>query len=66
MAPTAASLEALSKLRQLNPVTGWYVVTLLVFNLHSKRLYSAQDKKEKELLVTGFSDLNASSMSLTA
>jgi len=45
MAPTAASLEALSKLRQLNPVTGWYVVTLLVIVLY---IYGVEIKKARE------------------
>lgn len=29
MAPTAASLEALSKLRELNSENGWYIIPLL-------------------------------------
>jgi len=45
MAPTPASLEALSKLRQLNPVTGWYVVTLLVIVLY---IYGVEIKKARE------------------
>ena len=45
MAPTAASLEALSKLRQLNLVTGWYVVTLLVIVLY---IYGVEIKKARE------------------
>ena len=45
MAPTEASLEALSKLRQLNPVTGWYVVTLLVIVLY---IYGVEIKKARE------------------
>ena len=45
VAPTAASLEALSKLRQLNPVTGWYVVTLLVIVLY---IYGVEIKKARE------------------
>ena len=45
MAPTAASLEALSKLRQLNPITGWYVVTLLVIVLY---IYGVEIKKARE------------------
>ncbi|NVM16588.1 MAG: hypothetical protein HWN80_02660 [Candidatus Lokiarchaeota archaeon] len=45
MAPTAASLEALSNLRQLNPVTGWYVVTLLVIVLY---IYGVEIKKARE------------------
>jgi len=45
MAPTAASIEALSKLRQLNPVTGWYVVTLLVIVLY---IYGVEIKKARE------------------
>jgi len=45
MAPTPASLEALSKLRQLNPDTGWYIVTLLVIVLY---IYGVEIKKARE------------------
>ncbi|NHJ23615.1 MAG: hypothetical protein EAX89_03515 [Candidatus Lokiarchaeota archaeon] len=45
MAPTAASLEALSKLRQLNPETGWYIVTFLVIVLY---IYGVEIKKARE------------------
>ncbi len=45
MAPTPASIEALSKLRQLNPVTGWYVVTILVIVLY---IYGVEIKKARE------------------
>jgi len=45
MAPTPASIEALSKLRQLNPITGWYVVTILVIVLY---IYGVEIKKARE------------------
>ena len=45
MAPTDASLEALSKLRQLNPETGWYIVTLMVIVLY---IYGVEIKKARE------------------
>jgi hypothetical protein len=45
MAPTAASLEALSRLRQLNPETGWYIVSLLVIVLY---IYAVEIKKARE------------------
>ncbi len=45
MAPTPASVEALSKLRQLNPVTGWYVITLFVIVLY---IYGVEIKKARE------------------
>ena len=45
MTPTPASLEALSRLRQLNPETGWYIVTLLVIVLY---IYAVEIKKARE------------------
>ena len=45
MAPTDASLEALSRLRQLNPETGWYIVTFLVIVLY---IYAVEIKKARE------------------
>ena len=45
MTPTPASLEALSKLRQLNPETGWYIVTFLVIVLY---IYGVEIKKARE------------------
>ncbi|MFX0011011.1 MAG: hypothetical protein ACFE9R_11900 [Candidatus Hermodarchaeota archaeon] len=45
MAPTAASLEALSKLRILNPEFGWYIITLLAIVLY---IYGVEIKKAQE------------------
>ena len=45
MAPTEATLEALSNLRQLNSETGWYIVTLLVIVLY---IYGVEIKKARE------------------
>ena len=45
MAPTDASFDALFNLRVLNPVTGWYVVTLLVIVLY---IYGVEIKKARE------------------
>lgn len=45
MAPTDASLEALSKLRQLNPVTGWYIIPLMVIVMY---IYAVEIKKARE------------------
>ena len=45
MAPTDASLEALSKLRQLNPETGWYIIPILAIVLY---IYGVEIKKARE------------------
>ncbi|NVM46389.1 MAG: hypothetical protein HWN79_15880 [Candidatus Lokiarchaeota archaeon] len=45
MGRTDASRDALSILRQLNPETGWYVVTLLVIVLY---IYGVEIKKARE------------------
>jgi hypothetical protein len=45
MAPTDASLEALSKLRILNEDFGWYVIPLLAIVLY---IYSVEIKKARE------------------
>jgi len=45
MAPTDASLEALSKLRQLNPLTGWYIIPILAIVLY---IYGVEIKKARE------------------
>jgi hypothetical protein len=45
MAPTDASLEALSKLRILNPEFGWYIITLLAIVLY---IYGVEIKKAQE------------------
>jgi hypothetical protein len=42
---TAASLEALSNIRQLNQTTGWYIVTLLVIVMY---IYSVEINKARE------------------
>jgi hypothetical protein len=42
---TPESLEALSRLRQLNPETGWYIVTLLVLVMY---IYAVEIKKAQE------------------
>lgn len=43
--PTPASLEALSKLRVLNPETGWYIITFLAIVLY---VYGVEIKKARE------------------
>jgi len=45
MAPTEASLEALSKLRELNSEFGWYIITLLAIVLY---IYGVEIKKARE------------------
>ena len=45
MAPTTAAQEALSKLRQLNPEYGWYIITLLAIVLY---IYAIEIKKARE------------------
>lgn len=45
MAPTSASLEALSKLRQLNSEFGWYIIPILVLVLY---IYGVEIKKARE------------------
>jgi hypothetical protein len=45
MTPTAASLEALSKLRILNEDFGWYIIPLLAIILY---IYSVEIKKARE------------------
>jgi hypothetical protein len=45
MAPTAASLEALSKLRILNADFGWYIIPLLAIVLY---IYAVEIKKARE------------------
>jgi len=45
MAPTDASLEALSNLRQLNPLTGWYIIPILAIVLY---IYGVEIKKARE------------------
>ena len=45
MAPTAASQEALDKLRELNPEFGWYVIPLLVLVLY---IYGVEIKNARE------------------
>jgi len=45
MAPTDASLEALSKLRQLNPEFGWYIIPLLVIVMY---IYAVEVQKSRE------------------
>lgn len=45
MAPTAASLEAWSKLRVLNPDFGWYLIPLLAIVLY---IYGVEIKKARE------------------
>ena len=45
MAPTDASLEALSKLRQLNPEFGWYIIPLLVIVMY---IYAIEIKKARK------------------
>ncbi len=45
MAPTDASLEALSKLRVLNPETGWYIIPILAIVLY---IYGVEIKNARE------------------
>lgn len=45
MAPTDASLEALSNLRQLNPLTGWYIIPILAIVLY---IYGVEIKNARE------------------
>ena len=45
MAPTDASLEALSNLRQLNPETGWYIIPILAIVLY---IYGVEIKNARE------------------
>ncbi|MFW9928451.1 MAG: hypothetical protein ACFFD1_03585 [Candidatus Thorarchaeota archaeon] len=45
MTPTTASLEALSKLRRLNPDFGWYIIPLLAIILY---IYGVEIKKARE------------------
>ncbi|MFX1574584.1 MAG: hypothetical protein ACFFB0_17725 [Promethearchaeota archaeon] len=45
MAPTEASLEALSNLRELNSEYGWYIITLLAIVLY---IYGIEIKKARE------------------
>ena len=45
MAPTDASLEALSNLRQLNSLTGWYIIPILAIVLY---IYGVEIKKARE------------------
>jgi len=45
MVPTPASLEALSKLRTLNPDSGWYIIPLLAIVLY---IYGVEIKKARE------------------
>lgn len=45
MAPTADSILALSKLRQLNPELGWYVIPLLAIVLY---IYGVEIKNARE------------------
>jgi hypothetical protein len=45
MTPTTASLEALSKLRRLNPDFGWYIIPLLAIVLY---IYGVEIKKARE------------------
>lgn len=45
MTPTDASLEALSKLRQLNPETGWYIIPILAIVLY---IYGVEIKNARE------------------
>jgi len=45
MTPTDASLEALSKLRQLNPETGWYIIPILAIVLY---IYATEIKQARE------------------
>ena len=45
MAPTAASLEAWSKLRVLNPDFGWFIIPLLAIVLY---IYGVEIKKARE------------------
>jgi hypothetical protein len=45
LAPTTAAQEALSKLRQLNPEYGWYIITLLAIVLY---IYAIEIKKARE------------------
>ncbi|MFW9773697.1 MAG: hypothetical protein ACFFEO_16215 [Candidatus Thorarchaeota archaeon] len=45
MVPTPASLEAWSKLRVLNPDTGWYIIPLLAIVLY---IYGVEIKKARE------------------
>jgi hypothetical protein len=42
---TPESLETLSRLRQLNPETGWYIVTLLVIVMY---IYAVEIKRARE------------------
>jgi len=45
MAPTDASLEALSKLRVLNPETGWFIIPILAIVLY---IYGVEIKNARE------------------
>jgi len=45
MTPTDASLEALSKLRLLNPETGWYIIPILAIVLY---IYGVEIKNARE------------------
>jgi len=45
MTPTLASLEALSKMRVLNPDHGWYIIPLLAIVLY---IYGVEIKKARE------------------
>ena len=45
MAPTPASSEALANLRQLNPLTGWYIIPILAIVLY---IYGVEIKNARE------------------
>ncbi len=45
MAPTKDSLDALANLRQLNPLTGWYIIPILAIVLY---IYGVEIKKARE------------------
>ena len=55
MTPTPASLEALSKLRVLNPEFGWYIITLLaiVLYIYSVEIKKAQETKDWSVVLAG-------------
>jgi len=59
MTPTDASLEALSKLRQLNPETGWYIIPILaiVLYIYGVEIKNARKKKNWNTVFAGLTVL---------
>ncbi|MFX1312818.1 MAG: hypothetical protein ACFFHD_09420 [Promethearchaeota archaeon] len=59
MAPTEASLEALSKLRELNSENGWYIITLLaiVLYIYGVEIKNARDTGDWSTIFAGLTIL---------